>query len=232
MSDMPNPTPEPEPTPSPEPSPAVSAVAEPLALLPEQIEQVNAARRRVAEARREVLVTKGRLDDARANHKSAVARFEEESFDLERLLDDLLDPPREPFALIAQSPDRPQKPVTRPWDDDEWRGDDLKEALPELSGYILGILAESEIATMGQLADWCKTKRLNQIAGIGDASAEKIEDACAAYWQRKQAERAEQEPADEPGIPDGVFPHPDDEDEDDGIEFDGDEEDDEDEDAA
>lgn len=57
-----------------------------------------------------------------------------------------------------------------------------------LPAGIVAALAEADIDTLGKIADYTAAgKRLTDIANIGTAKAEKIENACAEYWKRNQA---------------------------------------------
>lgn len=66
-------------------------------------------------------------------------------------------------------------------DDDSWRSVELTSL--DLSAGILAILAESGFATVGQIADHTASgKRLTDIAKVGEAKAEKIEQALEGFW--------------------------------------------------
>ncbi len=63
-----------------------------------------------------------------------------------------------------------------------WRNTPVSElGLPE---YIVSILQEAGILTIGQLADWTSSgKRLTDIPHIGEAKVLLIEDAMERYWR-------------------------------------------------
>lgn len=75
---------------------------------------------------------------------------------------------------------------------DDWRIVPLTEALAGLPENILGRLKEMELETVGQFADWTNAdggkNKLIDIPGIGQAKAEKIENALADFWAKRMAE--------------------------------------------
>lgn len=72
--------------------------------------------------------------------------------------------------------------------DDSWKAIKLTEALPDLSAAILAKLHEASIDTMGELQQWTADgkKRITDIKGIGAGAAEKIEEACTAFWASRK----------------------------------------------
>lgn len=72
-----------------------------------------------------------------------------------------------------------------------WRSVPLSEALVGLPEAIVTSLNESNLQTMGELADWTAAyggrNKLTDIAGIGPAKAEKIEQALVDFWARQKA---------------------------------------------
>lgn len=70
-------------------------------------------------------------------------------------------------------------------DPDAWRAVPLSDALPELSVGTIEKLTEAGLGTIGDLADYSNAgKLLIDVPGIGNATAEKIEEAQANYWAR------------------------------------------------
>jgi hypothetical protein len=58
------------------------------------------------------------------------------------------------------------------------------------SSAILENLTEANLETIGQIADWTSSgSRLVNIAGVGPAAAEKIEDALEAFWKTQDQEQ-------------------------------------------
>lgn len=81
---------------------------------------------------------------------------------------------------------------------EDWRTVSLDDRryFPSLTRGIVKSLANSGISTLGPLADWTAAgKYLTDIAGIGQAKAELIEQATADYW-------AKFPPSDDPDQPD------------------------------
>lgn len=76
-------------------------------------------------------------------------------------------------------------------DDMAWRAVPLSEALVGLPESIIVSLNESNLQTMGELADWTAAyggrNKLTDIPGIGPAKAEKIEQALVDFWARQKA---------------------------------------------
>lgn len=73
--------------------------------------------------------------------------------------------------------------------DDAWRPVKLAD-LPGLTVGDVTNLGCVDVNTLGELADWTAQghNRLDQIKGIGEAAANRIEDAVAAYWGRRKKE--------------------------------------------
>lgn len=79
--------------------------------------------------------------------------------------------------------------------DDSWRAVEL--ASLDLSAKVLENLDGARLTTIGELADYSANGgRLTQVAGIGPAAAEKIEDALETFW------------ANHPGLDDQPEPTP------------------------
>ena len=133
------------------------------------------------------------------------------------------------FQGYAAAERRPVKPLDAPGDDESWKAVPLKDAIPEVGHYVLGLLAESDLTTVGALADWCATKRLTDVLVIGDANADKIEEALAGFWARRNAEFPDDSPTSAEALAAEAFEDPDggeadaDTEDDDAIEFDDEE---------
>lgn len=167
------------------PSPVVAT----FGLTPEEREEIERVNRDVLDARRRLMESKMRLDEARGDAKACQTDYDAAVSTMLQVTDEILHPPAEKYPLfVREGQGREPERIAesgRAWQDHEWRPDALKDVIPEVGSQILHILDESEIRTMGDLADWTATKRLDQIAGIGEAKAKTIEDAVIAYWSRK-----------------------------------------------
>lgn len=128
-------------------------------------------------------------------------------------------------APAAASPAEP-KPAPAPEADDAWRGVLLttlagRDGKP-LAPSILDALAERELLTVGDLADWSaprpqgKGQRLIDVPGIGPGKAGQIEEALEEFWSRRAvdarqgldsavAEAVRETEAEQAGAP-GPFP--------------------------
>lgn len=175
-------------------------------LTAEEREEIDNANEIVKQARQRLMESKLRLDEARGDHKACQAEYDSSVDAMLSITEDILHPSAERYPLFVKDGQgrEPQRigdsARDREWKDADWRPDRLADAIPEVGSHVLHVLDESEIRTMGDLADWTQTKRLDQIAGVGEAKAKAIEDAVIAYWSRKNAERdaLESEPDAEP----------------------------------
>lgn len=170
-----------------------SAIVATFGLTPEEREEIERVNRVVIDARRRLMESKMRLDEARGDAKACQADYDAAVSTMLQVTDEILHPPAEKYPLfVREGQGREPERIAesgRAWQDHEWRPDALKDVIPEVGSQLLHILDESEIRTMGDLADWTATKRLDQIAGIGEAKAKTIEDAVIAYWSRKNQAR-------------------------------------------
>jgi hypothetical protein len=78
---------------------------------------------------------------------------------------------------------------------EDWRVVPLTEALAGVPAVILKKLADAELSTVGQLADYTASgKMLIELAGIGSAKAEEVERALENFWERrKEADKQSEE---------------------------------------
>lgn len=71
---------------------------------------------------------------------------------------------------------------------DGWQDVPLSEALAGVPASVIEALAEANLTTVGELADWIAADggrhRLTDIKGIGEAKAEQIQQALEAFWVR------------------------------------------------
>ncbi len=73
-----------------------------------------------------------------------------------------------------------------PIEDNAWKSVPLSEL--GLTGKLAESLAEAGLTTMGAIAEYTGSeKRLTDIDGIGPGKAEKVEQACEAYWAKNRA---------------------------------------------
>lgn len=77
--------------------------------------------------------------------------------------------------------------------DESWKLVTIDEAMPDLPKHIREKLQAAELPTMGDLANFVAAdggkKRLTDIPGIGEKSAEKIEEAQMAFFERRRTAR-------------------------------------------
>lgn len=70
---------------------------------------------------------------------------------------------------------------------DGWRDITIEEALPGIPPALLKRLIDSELSTVGAMADYTAAeKRFSDLKGIGDAKAEAIEKALEQFWERRK----------------------------------------------
>lgn len=83
-------------------------------------------------------------------------------------------------------------------EDDEWRDTLIEHVLRGVSGTVILAVKDKGLDTLGKLVDWQADRggrnQLTDIPCVGAANAEKIADACEAFWARR-AERAEKQAA-------------------------------------
>jgi hypothetical protein len=82
-----------------------------------------------------------------------------------------------------------------PIEDNAWKSVPLSEL--GLTGKLAESLTEAGLTTMGAIAEYTGSeKRLTDIAGIGPGKAEKVEQACEAYWVKNPRAGGNDVPAD------------------------------------
>lgn len=160
----------------------------------------------ILDARRQLQDTLDDMNAAKRELREKRAAFETATESLTRAIDEARQPnlfnrdgtPKQaPSEAIP--PDVEGKPLssfTPPADDESWRVDsidvlDLKEALADK-------LRDASIYTLGNLQDYTDPaknggnphKRITDVAGIGVAAAQKIEEAFTAYWANRPAPAA------------------------------------------
>ena len=63
-------------------------------------------------------------------------------------------------------------------------------AMTDIPAAVRQALADANLNTMGELAEYTKRNRLTDIPGVGPAKAEKIEDALEKFWAAQKAQPA------------------------------------------
>lgn len=161
---------EPEPEQSAEPN-------EETLTLEDLLERIEETEREVREreanwnlAKQEVKIRKGALDDA-------VLRLRELCRAREH------DAARPLFSQDGKAKaEAPQE--------EEWRSVAVETL--DIPNSTIKKLAEAKITTMGEMADYTAAgNQLVDIAGIGPAKAEQLEDACLAFWRDREVAPAD-----------------------------------------
>jgi len=70
---------------------------------------------------------------------------------------------------------------------DDGDGDDWKDTTTielGLSDSVCALLAEANIETIGDIAEWTKRRQLTDIKGIGEQKANDIDNAIMNYWTK------------------------------------------------
>jgi hypothetical protein len=179
-----------------QPDPAPTSPSPDAGLPAEDVKSLRDSRHRRDEAYHEWKALAAQAKEAKAAYEAEVGRHEM----IER---QLLNPQQE-FALEA-GPSEPvtMEPPAPAEDDDTWRRVSLREVLEDYS--LWGPLEESELYTMGQLADHGKKKALTDVVGIGERKADRINERLDTFWanrrppmdQNDDEAAAEDEPAED-----------------------------------
>jgi hypothetical protein len=151
-------------------------------LTADEARRIDEARDKVRDKRRDAGLAFAALEDAKRAFKIAEAAYEAERDACDHLIDEMLHPPTEPFCLEPPATGE-VTPIRTPADDDAWRRVALSQI--GLPWHIQNALEESDLFTLGQLADWSMKKPLTDIAGIGPKSADVIDAACTEFWRRQ-----------------------------------------------
>lgn len=67
-------------------------------------------------------------------------------------------------------------------DSEYWKTVTLAEL--GVNGKIGEAMAEAGLPTLGKIAEYTAKNRLTDVKGVGEKAAEKIEEACEAYWRK------------------------------------------------
>lgn len=170
-----------------------------------EADQLTAILRRIEEQEDVCDELEQEADAAKVAAKHARERYDQAVDDLRRLVREGKRARSEPttpgplFEKLGSPADAPSSSAD-PDDDQSWRPVPLADL--GLAPSILEALAAVAVnalplTTLGQLVDYqsLPTVSIESIRGIGPASADKIADACAAFWDnRHKARRAEGKP--------------------------------------
>jgi len=196
--DEPEPTAEAEATTQEVVAEAPAAVVEPLPIMPAEPEpDIYVTDEDVEAWQRELLAAKELVcelcldeEEAKESLKDIKDRRENAVSNLARIT---RNDPREvgvskPVAPSPSPNSTQAKPasITNSGDGDGWKNVPVDTL--GLPAGIVAALAEAGIDTLGNIVEYTAAgKRLTDIANIGTAKAEKIENACAEYWKRNPA---------------------------------------------
>jgi hypothetical protein len=138
------------------------ATPEPLSPAERELAEIRAAAREAGVDEREYLVRKEAASDAKKTWEAALTR-------LQRLC----------LATQEELPlfDRPADAVVEP---EPWRSHPVAElGLPD---GIVTALEEAGLATVGAMADYTEDHQITDVLGIGQAKADKIDEALLVFW--------------------------------------------------
>lgn len=164
-------------------SPTLDELMATIARQAAQIRQADENAGRLRESRKRLDELSAKADKAATAAKEAKKRYEaaiDEHFELEAELDS------DQLRLPLGDADEPEPAAAAPAGDESWREVKLSslDGLPE---GVWGKLALANIYTIGDVADRQRSEqfRLTDIDGIGQASADKIDAALAAFWAQR-----------------------------------------------
>lgn len=149
--------------------------------------EVQAQRTKVRKLEAEEAVSK-------AAHSTIKKTLEEANVTLGRMIDDInTGQGTLPFDSAKKAAGG-DKPADTPPANEDWRKEPI--SVLKLPGKIEEQLAEKNIKTIGDLADWTKDgyKKLTDVPGIGTGKAEKIEEALTQFWASRKVEPGPAEP--------------------------------------
>jgi hypothetical protein len=136
---------------------------------------------RLTKQREEIRRCENRADLCRREHKTAKEELDSANAELCRIIDDFnCEMPL--FDNVNQTQPGEPTDASASEDDETWLMTPLTKTT--LSNATLKKLADSEIKTMGDLADWTNAgKLLTDIPGIGEKAADKIDVATGKFWE-------------------------------------------------
>jgi hypothetical protein len=143
------------------------------------------------------------VDGLKVSLKAAKSSLEEINAKIGLAIDEI-DQPGLPFSEPGLTSPAETKTEAEPTQEDAWREVPLHEALGGLSIKIFDALKQANLTTVGQLADWINAdggrNRLTDLAGIGKAKGEKIEEAMEKFWERRKDLIPKEEPPEESDV--------------------------------
>ena len=170
---------------------------EPAAQLPTEAEAEEQARKLEAVKEIEVFRREMLVNICAKETEVDLAKYDwelkkERAADAKKVFDGLVEQLLELIRKVKNPPSMPLVDgVPEPQFTMAWRSVPLSEALVGLPESIIVSLNESNLQTMGELADWTAAyggrNKLTDLAGIGPAKAEKIEQALVDFWSRQKA---------------------------------------------
>ncbi len=163
------------------------------------LRDIAEAERTVAELDRRIEGIKADLKDAKDEHDGAVSN-------LRRLVRSAgksmpLFNKTKPAASETNSASGETKAADSPIEDESWRTVPLSTL--DIPPGTLKLLEENQgcpITTVGELAEWTKTRPLSDIKGIGSGKATKIEDALENFWGDRLINQEPEDDADDESI--------------------------------
>lgn len=109
-------------------------------------------------------------------------RMEKNQETLNKIVDEL----QQTMNGDSFNPSLPFEAAMEPVTDEAWKQTDLTTL--GLTGKLAETLQEAGLSTLGQIVAYTESgKVLTDIKGIGQGKAEKIDDACAAFWETQRA---------------------------------------------
>jgi hypothetical protein len=150
-----------------------------------------------AEALQHIVELNTRIGNAAAEHavkqadaKQAKERVEGLYTELRNYIDEL----SKPLPLFDKK--KGEQAPAKALDDEAWRGVPIETLVSHgLPQSLVVRLGEASLTTIGLLADFTNAgKRLTDLDGVGEAKAEKIEQALERFWSEWKAPEPESEP--------------------------------------
>lgn len=167
-------------------------VTEEMTRILESFPRIRAIERSYIIASGELRQAEAALEQARERVKTKEAAVADLNEQMHKVIEEIENPGKYP---LYQAPSLPNgaasttgKPASQAPADESWKNVRLESLTePPISEYLLKLLADAGIETMGELQAWTASgKQIGQIKGIAAGYAEKIERATTAYWERNK----------------------------------------------